>query len=199
MIRLSRTHWSALLLGVGCLLFQAVDLVPALRFDRVAILDGQWWRLLSGNLVHLGWPHLFLNLSGLAIICYLVSHALRLWQWVVVLFCCFAGVGTGLLLFNPELSWYVGLSGVLYGLLIAGAIADFPANRWMSAVLVLYTVGKITHEQFYGAAGASELMAGGKVIVNAHLFGMLSGVAAVAGVIFFSPYRWWRQSTEPVG
>jgi len=192
LIRLSHTLWFALLLGISSAVFQAANLVPALRFDRVAILDGQWWRLISGNLVHLGWSHLLLNLAGLAMICYLVGHALRPWQWLVVLCCCLAGVGTGLLMFNPELTWYVGLSGVLYGLLIAGSIADFPANRWMASVLALYTIGKIGHEQYYGAATASELLAGGKVIVNAHLFGMISGLVAVCCVLFLSPYPWWR-------
>lgn len=189
MIRLSRIHWFAILVSVGCTLFQATDLVTLLRFDRVAILDGQWWRLISGNLVHLGWSHLLLNVAGLAIICYLVGHALSIWQWLFIFVLCLLGVGVGLLAFNPELSWYVGLSGVLYGLLIAGAIADFPANRWISALLVVYTVGKIGHEQFYGAATASELLAGGKVIVNAHLYGMISGFVAVVVVLIRARYK----------
>jgi len=40
----------------------------ALRYQRGAILDGQWWRLISGNLVHLGWSHLLLNLAGLILV-----------------------------------------------------------------------------------------------------------------------------------
>lgn len=184
--RLSPTNWFALLVGASCVIFQAVDLVQELRFDRIAILNGEWWRLLSGNLVHLGWSHLLLNLSGLAVICYLVGHALSARQWLIVFIACLLGVGTGLLLIDLQLTWYVGLSGVLYGLLIAGAIADFTANRWISGVLIVYTVGKIGHEQFYGAAAASELLAGGKVIVNAHLYGLVSGAFAVCAVLLLS-------------
>ena len=37
-------------------------------FFVAAIAGGEWWRLLTGNLVHLGWWHLFLNEMGLLVL-----------------------------------------------------------------------------------------------------------------------------------
>jgi len=125
-----------------------------LRYDRDAILHGQWWRLISGNIVHLGWPHLLLNLAGLASA---------------------AAVGVGLLLFDPHLQWYVGLSGVLHGLFAAGLVtALYTGNRGDWWLLLLF-VAKITWEQLVGTMPGSAEIAGGTVIVNAHLYGAIGG------------------------
>src|SRR5690606_21249305 len=39
----------------------------SLWYDRADIAAGQWWRLLTGNFVHLGWSHLWLNVGALVI------------------------------------------------------------------------------------------------------------------------------------
>ncbi len=36
-----------------------------LRYERVAIAEGEYWRLLSAHFAHLGYPHQALNLAGL--------------------------------------------------------------------------------------------------------------------------------------
>lgn len=167
--------WLALIVGMACVVFQVTDLTEILRFSRDEINAGQWWRLLSGNLVHLGYPHLFLNLAGLAAITLLLADAMTIGQWSVTAVTSMLGVGLGLLLFDPQLHWYVGLSGVLYGLLLGGAIADFKRQKVIAGLLIVYTVGKIIWEQLYGAVDSSEKIVGGTVIVNAHLYGMVSG------------------------
>ncbi len=175
-----KAYYLALFVGVTCLVFQALHLATALRFGRAEILEsGQWWRIVTGNLVHLGYSHLFLNLAGLTLISLLLAHALSVRQWVFTGLCSMIGVGVGLLLFDPQLSWYVGLSGALYGLLLGGAIAEFRHHKQMALLIAAFTIGKIIWEQIFGAVESSEAMTGGNVIVNAHLYGMVAGALAV--------------------
>jgi len=30
---------------------------PLLIYDRTAVMQGEWWRIWTGHLVHFGWPH----------------------------------------------------------------------------------------------------------------------------------------------
>lgn len=187
---ISNSHWLAIGVGVICLIFQLAGFDESLRFSRDEIADdGEWWRLLTGNLVHLGYPHLFLNLAGLALITLLLAPAMTAWQWSITGLVSMLGVGTGLWFLDPQLHWYVGLSGALYGLLLGGAIAEFRYQRLVATVIALYTVGKVIWEQLYGAVDSSEKITGGTVIVNAHLYGMVTGAAAVIVMLLFAHNR----------
>jgi len=108
-------YWLALSVGVSSLIFQAAGLQEVLRYSRDAIINGQWWRIVTGNLVHLGYSHLLLNLSGLAVITFLLAPAMSTRHWAIVTLVSMLGVGIGLLILDPQLIWYVGLSGALYG------------------------------------------------------------------------------------
>lgn len=151
-----------------------------LRYDRAAILHGQVWRLLSGHLVHLGWSHLAMNLAGLALIWLLVGRQLSTGQWVWVAIVCGFGVSGGLLAFNPQLVWYVGLSGVLHGLLISGCLADLRNGHNGAWLLLALVWAKLIWEQTAGPLPGSEAGAGGAVVVDAHLYGALAGILAAA-------------------
>lgn len=168
------------IVGVSSALFQVLGLDVPLRYGRTEILESsQWWRILTGNFVHLGYPHLLLNLAGLIMITLLLGHALTARQWAITGTISMLGVGIGLLLFDPHLNWYVGLSGALYGLLLGGAIAEFRNHKPIACLIGAYTIGKVVWEQIYGAVESSEAITGGNVIVNAHLYGMLAGGVAV--------------------
>ena len=178
------------LVGVTCVTFQVLNFEILLRFGRSEILEsGQWWRVLTGNLVHLGYPHLLLNMTGLILITLLLAHALTVRQWAVTGLCSMLGVGFGLLIFDPQLSWYVGLSGALYGLLLGGAIAEFRNHKPIACLIAAYTIGKVIWEQIYGAVESSEAITGGNVIVNAHLYGMVAGVLAVLAMRMLEQLR----------
>jgi len=151
-----------------------------LRYDRDAILAGQWWRLLSGNLVHLGWSHLVLNLAGLALVWLLFHPAFTLRNWIVVTLSSGLAVGVGLLALDPGLQWYVGLSGALHGLFAAGLVAALFAGHRAEWLLLVLFVAKLTWEQLVGPTPGTAQLAGGNVIVDAHLYGTIGGgVAAI--------------------
>ncbi|MDO6459321.1 rhombosortase [Granulosicoccaceae sp. 1_MG-2023] len=178
---LLRTYYLPLLLGLISLLLQLGGYADSLRFDRTAIGMGQWWLLLSGNFVHLGLSHWLMNMSGLAMIALLFWRLYSLPQWLLIITASCAGVGLGLYYLNPELRWYVGFSGALHGLMIAGALADLRRYPLSGSVLLALVIAKLGWEQVMGSVPGSAAMAGGHVVVDAHLYGALSG--ALCGLL----------------
>jgi len=147
----------------------------ALRYDRVWIGQGESWRLISGHFAHLGWSHLALNSAGLLLVWFLVGGAYSLRVWIAITGVTFATMDIGFWFLNPELYWYVGMSGLLHGLLVAGIVTRLCKIDAETAILLLLLVGKITWEQFSGPVPGSESTSGGPVIVDAHLYGALGG------------------------
>lgn len=153
-----------------------------LRYDRAAIDDGEFYRLITGHLVHLGWSHLLLNAAGLVLVWVLVGTAWRPSQWFAILVMTIAGLDLGFWTLMPELRWYVGLSGVLHGLFVAGIVGSFRARTAESAVLLVLVAAKLVYEFLFGPLPGSESSAGGNVITGAHLFGAVAGSIA-AGLV----------------
>jgi rhomboid family GlyGly-CTERM serine protease len=148
----------------------------ALRYERAAVLSGDVWRLLTGHFVHGTLQHLVLNGAGLALIALLFGRDLSLRGWVLVLLASIAAIDVGFVFFEPQLDWYVGLSGVLHGALAAGAIVWWRRQFKASALIVgLVLAAKLLWEQGWGALPFSGDM---PVIVDAHLYGALGGALA---------------------
>lgn len=163
-----------------------------LRYDREQILAGQVWRLFTGHLVHLGWEHLLLNLAGL-VLTYLVFYRyLADGQGVFAVFFIALGVSAGLLLFNPGLAWFVGLSGLLHGLLMfAALLAVFDktnANRKFYIIFIILILIKIGYEQVIGPMPTSAVLKNYKIISDAHLYGAVSGVVLYIFTFLFRYY-----------
>ena len=117
-------HVLWLFLFVICFSLQSAGLVSTFQFDRGLIDQGDYWLLMTGHLVHLNWAHWALNMAGLVIVAVFFSLCGSLLDWLFVLLFSAAVIGLGLYWFHPELIWYVGLSGILHGLFIYGAIRE---------------------------------------------------------------------------
>lgn len=152
------------------------ELLQWLRYERGAIVDGEVWRVLSAHIAHLGWPHLLVNLGGLLLIWLVFGRTMSPERWAVVFCCCAFGVTAGLLLFHPELRWYVGMSGVLHGMFVVGAISSIYAGYRMEWLLLALLTLKLIWEQIHGAMSSTEEFIGGAVIVDAHLYGAITGL-----------------------
>lgn len=165
----------------------------SLRYERNGILAGEVWRILTGHFVHLTWSHLLLNLGGLALIWMLFGARLSQAHWGIVIAACALGVSAGLMLLNADLHWYVGLSGLLHGMFVAGALGGlFSGYRAEWLLLGLVTV-KLAWEQAVGALPGTEALAGGGVIVDAHLYGAISGLVAALLIRAIRPHPDWRR------
>ena len=148
----------------------------ALRYDRVALAAGQWWRLLSGHFVHLNLQHALLNALGLALLWALFARDYPLRQWVLIALVSVAAIDAGLWFRDTSLLWYVGASGVLHGVMAAGTLAHLRRGEPDGWVLAAFLIGKLVYEQFAGPMPFSADV--GPVVVNAHLYGAAGGVAA---------------------
>lgn len=156
-----------------------------LRYDRAAIEGGEIWRLLSGHFAHLGLTHLALNLAGLILVWALVGSRLPGTVWLAIVSFVVAFISGCFWFFDQDLTWYVGLSGLLHGLLISGACAGLSRWRAESFTILALVFGKIIYEQIAGPLPGSELTSGGSVVVNAHLYGAVAGL--IIGLL-----RWHR-------
>ncbi len=155
-----------------------------LRYDRLAISGGELWRLISGHFVHLGWSHFALNAVGLVLISYLIAARFSSIQWLLISLLIIMGIDLGFWVLEPQLAWYVGLSGVLHGLLAAGVASgmrDGHADSWIIGGLLVI---KLIYEQLVGPIPGSEGTSGGDVVVAAHLYGTIAGALAGAGLSF---------------
>ncbi len=180
---LSPGGW-ALGLGVAAGLLLAGALPESwqalLGYRRVAVIEGlQGWRLLTAQSLHLGRPHLLLNLAGWALLCMLLMPAVSTRTLSIVLAGSVTGTAAGLLL-TPEVAWYVGFSGALHGVLGGGAVVLLRSRRGLAMGLLLGLASKLAWDVVSGGEGGG-LPAGARVVVEAHLWGSAGGL--LAGVL----------------
>jgi len=153
----------------------SVEWQQTLRYQSDLFSEMQLWRLLSGHLLHLGWNHLLMNLLGLILIV-LIFVERPLSRWWLDSFVCALGISFGLYLFSPETYWYVGLSGLLHGLLAAAIVDGLQQQPRVYGLLLAALAGKLVWEQLAGPVPLSGDVVQGIVIVDAHLYGAISGL-----------------------
>src|SRR5690606_11600931 len=141
----------------------------AFRYERTGLENGELWRLLSGHLVHLGWPHAAMNLAALGVIRVLIAESFSAADWLAASADAAFGIDAGLSVLSRQMEWYVGLSGVLLWLLVAGAVLLLRESPGLGALLAAGLVAKLLLEQTSGPLPLTESTAGGPVVVAAHL------------------------------
>lgn len=159
------------------------------RYERVAIEAGEYWRLLSAHVVHLGWGHLWPNVLALLVLGVLFEDALRPRQWIATVLVSAIAIDAGLYYLDPGVAWYVGLSGVLHGIMAAGAVTLMLRGETLGALLAMGLCGKLVFEQVFGPLPFTAESTGGPVITAAHLYGAAGGFAISIVRYFFEARR----------
>ena len=79
-------HTLLLILALSLLLVwtQSLD-VNSWAYNRDAIANGEYWRLITGHFIHLNNMHLLLNMLGVGLVLMLFDNVLAIWQWFVFL------------------------------------------------------------------------------------------------------------------
>lgn len=176
-VHASGTRGALLGLALALILLSALlggdSLTVSLRYDRSSIAAGEWWRLLTGQFVHLDAGHALANAAGAVLVWALVGAMHRAAAWAIIGLAAALATAAGLWWGAPEVRWYVGASGWLHGLLAAGAwtMAKSPGDR-LGRLVLLVLVSKLLWEQ---VAGPLSSESSGAVIVDAHSYGALGG------------------------
>jgi rhomboid family GlyGly-CTERM serine protease len=147
-----------------------------LVYHKQLIAQGEFWRLLSGHLLHTNGYHLVLNLAALFMLWALHSRFYSIKNYIALFLFCSIFTSVSIYFFDPTLIQYVGLSGVLHGVFVFGALMDINAKDKTGYLLLLGVWLKIAHEQFYGASSDVSNLIEASVAVNAHLWGALGGL-----------------------
>jgi rhomboid family GlyGly-CTERM serine protease len=152
-------------------------LAPALLYERAAVLRGEFWRLWTGHLVHFGASHLFWNLVVFTLAS---AWAERLAPGRTRLLLALAPgiIGLALLVLDPALQTYGGLSGLAAAALAFLAftqLAQKPSDRWfwwtVLALLLLKIAAEFAADQPLFARFAAS---GVRPVPLAHLAGFLA-------------------------
>lgn len=184
-----RGHGLALLAALCVLLLPLTggDALRSLwRYQREAVGQGEWWRLLGAHMVHLDLRHALLNATGLLLLWALFARTFRPWQWLVALLLCVAVIDAGFWWLSPELEWYVGASALLHGVFACGCVAMIRQRDLFGVMAATVLIAKLCWELWQGPL---PLMHGQPVVTISHAYGAAGGL--LAGLLL-------RPRSEPV-
>jgi hypothetical protein len=111
----------------------------ALSYDRAALAQGQWWRVLTAHFVHLDAEHVMLNGLGLTLMWALFARDYSPLRWLAIYLTSCLTISAGL--------WLLGFS---CWILVAtpfsfwpGGSVEFLRQVWIKSVLVFFLVAGI--------------------------------------------------------
>lgn len=154
-----------------------------LIYDRNLIITGEYWRLITGHFFHSNGNHFMLNIAAVALLWALHGQYYQYKNYLIVFTVSAIVCSLGIFWFAENIVLYVGLSGVLHGFFVWGALMDIKHHEKTGYLLLIGVIAKILHEQFYGASADVELLIGATVATDAHLYGAIGGL-----VVFLSSY-----------
>jgi len=150
----------------------------SLRYERMAIAGGEWWRLITAHFVHIDLEHTLLNVMGVVLMWAIFARDLSPRQWLIVTTVVLLTIDAGLWFRDKGVDWYVGASGALHGFMAAGTYVHVRRGDLDGWILVVFIVLKLGYEQLHGVLPFAE--SGMPVVLNAHLYGAIGGVIAAA-------------------
>ncbi|MBO1003520.1 rhomboid family intramembrane serine protease [Pseudogracilibacillus auburnensis] len=143
-----------------------------------AIIDGEWWRIVSSMFLHIGMLHLIMNMIALYYLGMAVERIYGSTRFLIIYF--LAGIGGGLTSFAFNIHVAAGASGALFGLF--GALLFF---------------GVIYKHLFFQTMGKSVILILAinlvfgfmvpQIDMGAHLGGLIMGF--IASCITFLPQK----------
>lgn len=166
----------ALLILLAMSLFLSSSAFDLCVYDRRLIIEGQWWRLFTGNLVHFSFSHLALNVATLIAIILAAEHKSPSGMQRVALIG-FMAIGPGLFLVDSRLEVYGGLSGVTSGCIgYALKHSYYSSDKGLKFIYGCGIVGclcKVLLECYFELPFFAALPPGVKNVPLSHLLGYL--------------------------
>jgi len=163
-----------------------------IRYERAGLDAGELWRIITGNFVHLNWGHFGLNTAGLVFVMAIFAEDWSPFDWMAQLLISALAVGLGLHYLSLDIPWCVGLSGVLHGMFVYGAVGLAIRRISVAKWLIIGVSAKLLWEQLMGEMPMTGAISGGRVVTEAHLWGAIGGLIAIAAMTI------WRRARPRV-
>lgn len=157
------------------------ELFALLQYQNSFSDTGEYWRVVTAHFTHLDTLHLMVNLLGLWLIWLLVGSVFSNLQWLYLIIVLSLSVSFSLKFFSTDIYWYVGFSGVQYGLLVAALIVNTKKLASLNTILLALVFLKVAADVF-GFNLTLMSISGKVVVVEAHLYGTIAGV--IIGIFF---------------
>ncbi|CAG9001568.1 MAG: hypothetical protein CENE_03591 [Candidatus Celerinatantimonas neptuna] len=150
--------------------------VNQLSWDRQLILkQDQLWRLLSGIFVHANIWHALMNIAALGLISLLFASAFKWHQWLILIIS-LTIIANSLLLLQTQTIDYVGLSGVLHGIVVYCALTLYHKRPIESRFILTGVVIKLILEEWLPHGLGDQRLIGMPVATRVHLFFSITAV-----------------------
>ncbi|MDY6982285.1 MAG: rhombosortase [Pseudomonadota bacterium] len=169
----------------------------SLLYSRVAIADGELWRLLTSHLLHFSWTHLVADVGSFLLLGLQVERDQGRATFAMLMTFLALGTSAALWLFVPEMHAYGGISALNYGLLtwICLTRRTVVHARWQWSLTVFPAV-MLAHIAWQRATESSLLDAGMpqglRVAWQAHLAGIVLAFACAGLRAAVSSWQWKR-------
>lgn len=182
--------------GLGFISFDGQDLYNWGANYRPAVLDGEWWRLLTNMFLHGGLMHLLFNIYGMLFISIFLEPVLGKAKYTIAYLTC------GLLASLASIWWHpgtlsVGASGAIFGLygVMTALLTTNKANPSMKKELFINNAIFIVINLIIGLTGGIDNAA--------HIGGLVSGFIIGYIMYFFiddpKPKSRYRKQVKTVG
>jgi rhomboid family GlyGly-CTERM serine protease len=166
------------MLAMTCLAVGFTSLAPQLAYDRQGIVAGEVWRLWTGHLTHFSAQQLWVNVSVLLVVGWLVEREWGARFTAGILLLGMPAISIGLFFLSPHLLQYRGASAVVMLLALAAASAMWqsrPAARLGLLLIGLALATKTLFDVTGTLPDLSSLPPGIRVAWQAHVAGALIG------------------------
>lgn len=172
---------AALIGPLVVLLLLGDDLNPMLQYEREQILAGEWWRLITGHLVHVDAPHLAINAFVILVWLYLFDQREDLGTVIWTIFGYALLTSLGMLLLSTDLEWMLGASAITYALIGGSAFrAALEGPRRLGLMLLAALSLKMLAEQYWGLESWFSHLVDYPIASETHVYGIAAGILVEA-------------------
>ena len=171
-------HKSLFVLSLTCIILMLLPthIQNALYLHIESFKQGEYWRFLSGHLIHYSWSHCISNFAGLLLLAAIFKHFNLTLNWLLASVVIAIAISSGLILFSHLLKWYVGFSGVLTGLYAYASMKTYSENKKLSAAILFGLTIYVTIQLLQGELINSLLIPDLKASSYAHAYGLCAGI-----------------------
>jgi rhomboid family GlyGly-CTERM serine protease len=160
--------------------------IDRLTLDRHALMQGEVWRLWTGHFVHFSAQHAWVNILVLASTGNIVERYIGRFKFAFFVPSSVVFISAGLLLWQPTLLEYRGLSAIATMLTVAALFVVAKQHRAATIYLVLLGIllsAKLIGEAFGITSVAADLPAGVAVEWRSHVLGAAAGLMLIGWLV----------------